>query len=1039
MTKFIFGQASWEQFGQNRVQYRTFDWNYFDSTHFRTFYYDQGKANARYAIKMAEQELQHIVYLMGGKLNKKLNIIIYNSFSDYRQTNLGRKNENINDANSGKVEIIGDNIPVYFDGDHIHLKQQIIKGISTVIKENMLFGDNLKEIVKNAVKMDLSEWYTAGYVSYISNEWTPEMQAEVENLIAKDSTKKLTEIANSNPPLIGHSFWRYIAKNYGENQLSNLLYLTRYRKSINASLQIVFKKPSKDIYNEWKNYYSPLDTTTTIYKDSTRSILARIPIKKDVEYSNISVSPSAKDIAFVEKKDGQFTIQLLNVKYNKINTIIEGGIRSSQELKDPDYPLITWSPSGRKVAILYVRKNQLNIRVYTTGERRMINKIISRSKIDRITGMCFMSDDNTLAITGIKKGASDLFTLTLKNARVENITKDLFDDKNPVVVQNGSFSGILFLSNRTSNYIGDDSKSDVFNDQFNLFLYQPSTGNNLIQLSNTKAEIKYPMQWGIENISYITNENNKLVRKIVKLEKRLTEHDSFSNKGSSPLLHNTLRQEYIHTSGNVIELTKEKNEYVVYSSIFMDRVKQDSIYLASQITDSTLTSNVKLDEQIPEYETVFENDSTSDILSNIFLDKQMNARKYEVYTDAVNKIKTYKYKTTFNPDFLQTTLDNTLLFTKYQVYNQGNRSYKNPSLAGFLTSTLIDIMEDYKLTAGARLGIDFNSNDYFLKYNNYRKRLDLEVLYYHHGDKTVTIDSSTPNILYKFEKNKMEVLQAKFSYPLSITKSIHFTTGIRYDRKVTSALEKRSLEIPSSNQLWSVSKLEYIFDNSFSPFRNIYKGSRSKIFAEYQYQISNGNKGFYNIGYDARKYSILYKNIILASRIGGAFSGGNAKILYKVGGVDNDLNPKQEANTVVDQTQNYAFQSKSTNLRGYKDGYLNGSSYLIINEEIRLPIYNTFFKRNIKSGFIKNLQLIAFADFGTAWKAFFPNSDNIVSQSIYSEDNGNVIVYVDNILGLGYGAGLRTKILGYYIRTDFAWNIKNTQKPLVHISLATDF
>ena len=183
MTKFIFAQASWEQFGQNRVQYRTFDWNYFDSTNFRTFYYDQGKANARYALKMAESELQHIVYMMGGRLNKKLNIIIYNSFSDYRQTNIGRKNENINDANSGKIEIIGENIPVYFDGDHNHLKQQIIKGISSVIKDNMLFGDNIKEVVKNAIKMNLSEWYTLGYVSYISNEWTPEMQAEVSNLI----------------------------------------------------------------------------------------------------------------------------------------------------------------------------------------------------------------------------------------------------------------------------------------------------------------------------------------------------------------------------------------------------------------------------------------------------------------------------------------------------------------------------------------------------------------------------------------------------------------------------------------------------------------------------------------------------------------------------------------------------------------------------------------------------------------------------------------------------------------------------------------
>ena len=63
----------------------------------------------------------------------------------------------------------------------------------------------------------------------------------------------------------------FIAKNYGENQLSNLLYLTRYRKSINASLQIVFKKPSKDIYNEWKNYYSPRNPLTKDNKKNPSS------------------------------------------------------------------------------------------------------------------------------------------------------------------------------------------------------------------------------------------------------------------------------------------------------------------------------------------------------------------------------------------------------------------------------------------------------------------------------------------------------------------------------------------------------------------------------------------------------------------------------------------------------------------------------------------------------------------------------------------------------------------------------------------------
>lgn len=1037
LSKFIFAQASWEQFGQNRVQYRTFEWSYFDSTHFRTFYYDQGKATARYAINMAEQELQNIVYLMGGKLNKKLNIIIYNTFSDYRQTNLGRKNETINDANSGKVEIIDENIPVYFNGDHNHLKKQIIKGISNAIKDNMLFGDNIKEIVKNAVKMNLSDWYTNGYVSFISTDWTPEMQAEAFQLIQNKPTNSINEIATQNPSLIGHSFWRYISKTYGESQISNLLYLTRYRKNINNSIQIVFKKPYKDIFNDWKQFYSRTDSNILNKKDTFRILLAKIPIEKDIVYSNISVSPTTSDVAYVEKKDGQFSIKILNVKYNKIYTVLDGGIRANKELLDPDYPLISWSPSGRKVSILYVKKNKLNIRVYTTGNKKMENKIIPNSKIDRITGMCFMEDDNSIAITGIKKGASDLFKLTLKNNRVENITKDLFDDKNPVVLQTGSFSGILFLSNRTSNYIGDNSKSDAFNEAFNLFLYQPQLGNNLIQLSNTNTEIKFPMQWGIENISYLTDENNLLVRKIVKLEKRLTQHDTFNVKNASPLPYNTLKQEYIHNTSHVVELTKDKNEYAIYSTPHLLHNTADTSY-ANSIKNDTSKNNVEnIEEEVfPEYETAFENDSSSTILESIFLAKKNNTKKYEVYTEAISKIKTYNYKTSFTPDFLQTTLDNTLLFSRYQVFDQQNQTYQNPSLSGFLTSTLTDVMEDHKLTLGARLGVNFTSVDYFLKYNNYRKRTDIELLFFHHSNRN-DLNDSTRRLPYQMIKEKMDILQAKFTYPFSIMSSLSFTTAFRYDRKETLAIEDYSLKVPQTTQFWSVSRLEYIHDNSISPIINIFKGSRYKVFAEYQYKISNPHVGFYNVGYDARKYSTLIKNVILASRIVGAMSGGNGKILYKVGGVDNDLSPMSEATTQVDYSQNYAFQAKATNVRGYKNGFLNGNSYLIINEEIRLPVYNTFFKRNIKSGFIKNLQIIAFADFGTAWKGFFPNAENVVSNAIYS--NTSVKVFIENTYAFGYGTGLRSKILGYFLRADFAWHAYGTSKPTIHLSMATDF
>lgn len=290
-------QASWEVFGQKRVQYRTFEWHYIDTAHFRVFYYGQGKANAVYIAAIAEQELTHLVYMMGGRLNKKINVVLYNHFGEYRQTNIGLQAEQINKANGGKLDVVGDNMPVYFNGDHNHLKKQVFKGIATIIKNNMLFGDNVKDVVKNAVKMNLPEWYTEGYVQFIAETWDAEKQHAIETQILYKRKRKFIDLALAQPELVGHSFWHFMATQYGENALSNLLYLTRYRKGVNEAMESVLQKPAKAVYAEWEAFYSKrLYLSNDNDTLENRQLLTTFPAKRDTRYTQFIVSPDRKSV-----------------------------------------------------------------------------------------------------------------------------------------------------------------------------------------------------------------------------------------------------------------------------------------------------------------------------------------------------------------------------------------------------------------------------------------------------------------------------------------------------------------------------------------------------------------------------------------------------------------------------------------------------------------------------------------------------------------------------------------------------------------------
>ena len=182
------------------------------------------------------------------------------------------------------------------------------------------------------------------------------------------------------------------------------------------------------------------------------------------------------------------------------------------------------------------------------------------------------------------------------------------------------------------------------------------------------------------------------------------------------------------------------------------------------------------------------------------------------------------------------------------------------------------------------------------------------------------------------------------------------------------------------------------------------------------------------------------KTLIRVGSRAGANSLRSAKVNYAVGGVDNAIYSGRdpEGFTVTD-IGNSAFQSLATTLRVYKQSARKGSSFMVINEEIRLPVYNTFFKRPIKSGLIRNLQVVAFADAGITMNGILPTSENIVNQIQIRDDQSNVTVYIDRSAALGYGLGLRSRFLGYFLRTDFAWNVGGGKKPMMHISLATDF
>ena len=413
-SKKLSAQASWEKFGQNQMQYQNFKWKYYDSTHFRVFFYRPAEKLADHVLNQAENELSAIVQKMGGSLPRKLNIVLYNSYSDYIQTNIGvNHTSDLNDADGGRLKVSGDNLPVYFTGNHADLMKQVKQGVANVIKDNMLFGKNIKEIVKNAIRMNLPEWYTTGYVQHISNDWTPELETEVQNLISlADSNTKFRRIAQKNQKIIGHSFWHFMEAQYGPDAVSNLLYLSRFKKSVDAAIKQTVKKEAEELYNEWRSFYEINDNLLADENNFGRKLKTKLKAKFEGRYSQFHLSPNGRQLAYVIRKEGEWKIILQETDLGDSKVLVHGGYKNLDEINDPNYPLIAWSPSGNNLVTIYPSKDKTFIRLYNTVNQLKQNKLLTRRKIERITGVCFTNNDYTLILSGIKK-VRVIFSVTI--------------------------------------------------------------------------------------------------------------------------------------------------------------------------------------------------------------------------------------------------------------------------------------------------------------------------------------------------------------------------------------------------------------------------------------------------------------------------------------------------------------------------------------------------------------------------------------------------------------------------------------------------
>ncbi len=410
----------------------------------------------------------------------------------------------------------------------------------------------------------------------------------------------------------------------------------------------------------------------------------------------------------------------------------------------------------------------------------------------------------------------------------------------------------------------------------------------------------------------------------------------------------------------------------------------------------------------------------------------------------------------FRMNYLTTQADNNLLFGGLDSYAGTPEEFTTPPPGILMKANFKDLLEDYEIEGGLRFNLTFNQMEYFMQYWDRKHRMDRQYGIYLR--KTSKTNAGFNIFAPQNVKNQTVIATSQWRYPFDIYRSIRATTTMRFDRFIESSTDTFSLRSPSIKEKRIGIKLAYVFDNTLDVYTNIKNGSRYKIYAEIvkKYNIDfvdqldfSLDKGFMGvIGIDARHYQRLLKHSVVASRLAAATSFGSEKLLYIMGGTNNWLIPQYDRNTPI-PTENYAYRTLAASMRGFRQNIRNGNSFILLNNEVRLPVFRYISRRPLKSTFLNNIQLVGFVDGGIAWTGNDPfDLDNpLNTRTITTTDNSNTpivqvkIKYFRDPTVLGYGMGLRTMLFGYFVRLDYAWGVETrvVQKPKLYLSMGTDF
>ncbi len=466
----VSGAQAQYYFGQNKIQYVTFDWQVLTTEHFNIYFYPEEKEIAETAARLAEDSYDFLQEKFNHTIDKKIPFIVYSTPVFFEQTNIipGILPENV----AGFTEFFKQRVVIPFNGS--------FSDFSHVVRHELVHVFTMQKIAYVA-KMHRKNnvpypplWFTEGIAEYWSKGWDSRADMIMRDMAISGRIITLENIYSISGSFlmykVGQSFLNYLGETYGDDKLSDLFDNWWRGRTFSEVVRLTYDKPLKELGAEWeywvkKRYYPYI---------KNQELPDRVAQQLTHDGYNIKPTIFLKDtkegrkeyIAFKTFRMGYSSIAEMSIDGEKTRykTLIKGG-RSEQ------YESLHFIDSGLDAningLIAFASKSQESDVLYIYDSKRgKVIKNIKNPSLVAISSPSWAPDGQRIVFEGITKGGrSDLYIYDFHDEQFTRLTDDIYADKTPSF----SFTDDLIA-------FSSDRDIDGMNGSRNLFLYHLESG-----------------------------------------------------------------------------------------------------------------------------------------------------------------------------------------------------------------------------------------------------------------------------------------------------------------------------------------------------------------------------------------------------------------------------------------------------------------------------------------------------------------------------------------------------------------------------------